>query len=346
MAVSRENLRLPAEWERQCGVMMTWPTLEADWKNRLDVVEHSLAMIGREISFRERLLVSCQDEARARGCLAEAGADLSRIRFEEMELNDIWARDHGPITVQRDGSLEILDFTFNGWGLKYGSNQDNQVTRRLASRGVFGGTPVRTLNMVLEGGSVESDGKGTLLTTTECLTSPNRNPEYSPAEIERKLTEYCGFSRVLWLDHGMIPGDDTDSHIDTLARFCNDHTIAYVGAGDGDSEVRASLEQMAQQLLAFRTVDGNPYRLVELPPPAVVHDDEGVRLPATYANFLIINDAVLVPSYDDLGDGDAVAILREVFSDREVVAVNCLGPVLLYGSLHCVTMQLPEGLLA
>jgi agmatine deiminase len=339
-------VRLPAEWERQSGVMMTWPTLEADWKDRLDDVEHSMALIGREISLRQRLLLSCQDAAHARECLAAVGADLSRVHFEEMLLNDIWARDHGPITIEHDGALEILDFTFNGWGLKYGSSQDNQITRRLSERGAFGNTRIRTLNMVLEGGSIESDGKGTLLTTTECLMSPNRNPEYSRAEIERKLGEYCGFSRVLWLDHGMIPGDDTDSHVDTLARLCNDHTIAYVGAKDEDPEVRASLEQMAQQLLTFRTADGSPYRLVELPPPAVVHDDDGMRLPATYANFLIINDAVLVPSYDAPGDEEALSILREVFQDREVVSVNCLGPVLLYGSLHCVTMQLPEGLLA
>ena len=189
------------------------------------------------------------------------------------------------------------------------------------------------------------DGSGTLLTTARCLLAPTRNPKLTQDGLEARLKELLGLDRILWLQHGHLTGDDTDSHIDTLARFCDARTIAYVACADPDDEHHAELKAMEEELRALRAADGRPYRLVPLPWPRARYDDDGRRLPATYANFLIINGAVLVPTYDDPADGPALARLRECFPGREIIGVDCLPLIYQYGSLHCVTMQLPEGVL-
>lgn len=339
-------VRFPAEWEPQSGVQLTWPNVEGDWRGHLDWMELSLAGIAREVSRRELALIVCSEPDRVTACLREAGADLDSVRLFEVESNDIWARDHGALTVLEDGHPVLLDFGFNGWGLKYPSNFDNQITRKLAVQGAFGATPVRTMDLVFEGGSIESDGAGTLMTTSTCLLSPNRNPAYDQARLEARLLKMFGAKRVLWLDEGHVEGDDTDSHIDTMARFCDAETIAYVGWQDAEASLREPLQAMEEQLRTFRTAEGRPYRLVALPGPVDMFDEQGDRLPAAHANFLIINGAVLVPTYDDPKDQAAIEILKGVFPTREVVGVDCRGPVLIYGSLHCVTMQYPKGVLA
>jgi len=345
LARTSATVRFPAEWERQSGVQLTWPNVDADWKGLIDLTEKSLADIAREISLRERVLIVCADPGRVRGFLDGVGANIESIAIHVLPSNDVWARDHGPVTVFEDGRPTILDFGFNGWGLKYPSNFDNQLTRRLSENGAFGGIPVRTMDLILEGGSLESDGEGTLLTTSRCLLSPNRNPALTKKELERRLKRCLGLRRVLWLDHGDIPGDDTDGHIDTLARFCDSRTIAYVGCDDPNDECYGSLKAMERQLRRFKTVEGEPYRLVRLPTASPVCDADGLRLPATYANFLIINGAVLVPTYGVPEDAVALESIRPCFPDREVVGIDCRGIILQYGSLHCVTMQFPEGVL-
>jgi agmatine/peptidylarginine deiminase len=268
--------------------------------------------------------------------------DYSRIFFREIPSNDTWARDHGPISVFVNGRPSILDFTFNGWGLKFPANLDNQITRRLYQSGVFDSAVEYHLikDMVLEGGSIESDGTGTVLTTTQCLFAPNRNEFRDTEEVEDYLKFLFGAQRVLWLHHGYLAGDDTDSHIDTLARFCNPETIAYVRCTDETDEHFAELSLMEKELQAFRTPEGKPYRLIPLPMAEAVHD-AGERLPATYANFLIINEAVLMPTYDSPLDEVAKAALQTAFPDRKIVGVNCLPLIKQHGSLHCVTMQIP-----
>ncbi len=324
--------------------MLTWPHAASDWGPWLDQVEPVFAHIAMAISRHEQVLVVCRDSAHRQHIetvMLQAGVAMDRIRWHGSASNDTWARDHGPITVLTDGRPQLLDFTFNGWGGKFDAALDNQITRRLYSAGAFGTAPLRSIDLVLEGGSIESDGAGTLLTTAQCLLAPTRNPQYSRSDIEDCLRTVLGFEHFLWLDHGYLAGDDTDSHIDTLARLCPNDTIAYVACDDPADEHYAALKAMATELETFRTRAGKAYHLVPLPWPKARFAADGRRLPATYANFLIINGAVLLPTYDDPADLEAGARLAQCFPDREIISIPCLPLIQQYGSLHCVTMQLP-----
>ena len=341
--------RLPAEWEPQSGVLLTWPHPGTDWAPVLSRVEPVFVRIGREVTRFERRLGACHDEdrrAHVAARLAEADVDLSRVVLAVVPSDDTWARDHGPITVYRGGRPAVLDYVFNGWGGKFEATLDDQIPSRLAGCGVFGHAACEVQDLVLEGGSIEVDGGGTLLTTRQCLLNPNRNPGLGQAEIEARLRTALGVTRFLWLSHGHLEGDDTDSHVDTLARLCDPRTIAYQSCDDRADPHHENLAAMAEELRAFRTAGGDPYRLLPLPWPRPCLAEDGRRLPATYANFLIVNDAVLVPTYDDPADRHALARLEDVFPDREIVGVPCRALVEQGGSLHCLTMQLPEGLLA
>ena len=253
----------------------------------------------------------------------------------EVITNDTWARDHGGITVFEDGRPVVCDFTFNGWGMKFAANFDNQITAQLFAQGVFEGYSYKNcLKFVLEGGSIESDGKGTLLTTAECLLSDNRN-NLSREEVEIRLKQYFGVDQVLWLNHGYLAGDDTDSHVDTLARLCPNDVITYVQCDDEADEHYDELKKMKKELVDFRTLDGKPFHLIPLPMADAVFVD-GERLPATYANFLIMNKAVLVPVYDSPKDNMALQQLQKAFPDREVIGIDCNALIKQHGSLHCV----------
>ncbi len=339
---------LPAEWAPQSGVMLTWPHPQTDWAPYLAEVEPVFIEIAKQVTLREPLLISAFDNthlAHIQQQLEQAGVALQKITFYQVSSDDSWARDHGPITILVNGQPTLLDFTFNAWGDKFESNLDNLITGKLHELGAFGSTPRQVINMVLEGGGIESDGKDTLLTTSACLLSDTRNPEMDKQQIEKQLCELFGLKRVLWLDHGYLAGDDTDSHIDTLARFCNEETIIYVSCDDPEDEHYPALKAMEQQLQAMTTSAGNPYKLIPLPWPGVKYNEEGKKLPASYANFLIINGAVLAPTYDDPQDALALEQLKTGFPDKEIIGINCLPLIWQYGSLHCVTMQLPAGVL-
>lgn len=240
----------------------------------------------------------------------------------------------------------FCDFKFNAWGLKFAADKDNLITRNLYQKGALRGEYLNYLGFVLEGGSIESDGRGTLLTTSECLLSPNRNGEMSRDEIGRYLADRFNLDKVLWLDHGYLAGDDTDSHIDTLARLAPDDTIIYVGCDDTADEHYESLLAMKRQLAGMTTKEGRPFNLIELPLPDAVYDEDGMRLPATYANFLILNESVLMPSYGQpKKDLLASQILKIAFPGREIRMIDCRALIKQHGSLHCVTMQLPENTL-
>ena len=343
-----QNLFVPPEWEAQSGVMLTWPHAHSDWAPRLMQVEPVFVEIARHISRWEKVLISCFDhthQIHIAHLLKSAGVPIAQIYLYVASSNDTWARDHGPITALTRHKPVLLDFQFNGWGGKYHAALDNGITQKLHARGAFGDTPLKTVDLVLEGGSIELDGAGNVLTTTRCLLSPARNPKLGRGQIEDKLKEWLGVKRVLWLEHGYLAGDDTDSHIDTLARFCNAHTIAYVACDDPHDEHYSELKQMEQELKALTTATGRSYDLVPLPWPRAKLNEQGERLPATYANFLIINNAVLVPTYNDPADKQALACLRDCFPNREIVDIPCLPLIFQYGSLHCVTMQLPADVL-
>ena len=337
--------RLPAEWEEQDGVLLAWPHKDSDWHPVLHEVEPVFVEIAKQISRYEQVVIIAPDKEAVKEKLCHAGAIMERVTICEIGSNDTWMRDFGPITVLEDEKPLLLDFFFNGWGLKFAADQDNQATRRLHQAGVFAETALKTVGLVLEGGSIESDGEGTLLTTEECLLGPNRNPHLSREEIETSLAETLGTEKVLWLGSGFLAGDDTDSHIDTLARLCPENTLLYVSCPDEKDLHFTALQQMALELESFRTHDGSPYRLIPLPWPSPRYDEDGQRLPATYANFLVINGAVLVPTYQDKNDTAALAAIREAFPGRAVIGIDCLPLIEQHGSLHCLTMQIPKGVL-
>ena len=340
------SYRLPPEWSPQSGVMLTWPRSDVEWNPDYASAERCHTAIAKEISLRQPVIITCMDAAHAeriRGYVRDAGGRPENLRIYPFPSNDAWARDHGPITVLKDGKLTLLDFIFNGWGTKYPHEEDNRLSRRLHQAGAFGATPMESIDLVLEGGSIEVDAEGTLLTTESCLLNKNRNPTLTRAEIEALLTKYLGIDRILWLKHGAIDGDDTDGHIDTLARLCDGRTIAYQACEDKTDPHYASLKAMENELQALRRKDGQPYKLVSLPWPQAVIDHTGRRLPATYANFLIMDSAVLVPTYNDPADAAALKALAGCFPGREIVGVPCRSLIYQYGSLHCVTMQFPKG---
>jgi agmatine deiminase len=340
------NVRLPAEWEEQDGVLLAWPHADSDWRDDLAAVEPVFVNIAREISRFERVLIVAPEISVVKEKLGKEGVDMQRVCLRQMPTNDTWARDFGPITVIEDGHPVLLDFGFNGWGLKFAANFDNRITGNLASSGVFGLSEIRIPGLILEGGSIESDGTETLLTTSECLLNANRNPHLGRKAIESALEQLFGSTHFLWLENGYLAGDDTDSHIDTLARLCPDDTIVYVQCNDPLDEHFTALSAMEAELQAFRSVDGRPYRLLPLPWPKACFDESGRRLPATYANFLVINNAVLVPTYQDQRDAAALETITQAFPHRKVIGIDCLPLILQQGSLHCVTMQIPKGVLA
>ncbi|WP_029328708.1 agmatine deiminase family protein [Bacteroides sp. 14(A)] len=338
------NAVLPAEWAPQSGIQLTWPHAGTDWAHMLTEVQACFAAIAREIAQRELLLIVTPEPEEVKKQIS-ATVNMQNVRFMECETNDTWARDHGAITMLDAEGASLLDFMFNGWGLKFASDKDNLITRQAVESGFLNGRYVNRLGFVLEGGSIESDGLGTLLTTSECLLSPNRNGQMSRDEIEDYLCSVFHLKQVLWLDHGYLAGDDTDSHVDTLARFCSPDTIAYVQCTDTQDEHYEALHQMEEQLKNFCTLNGTPYRLLALPMVDKI-EEEGERLPATYANFLIMSDAVLYPTYrQPENDQRAKEVLQEAFPEYEIVGIDCRALIKQHGSLHCVTMQYPAGVL-
>jgi agmatine/peptidylarginine deiminase len=324
--------RLPAEWEPQEGVQLTWPHAATDWAPMLDEITATYEVMAREIAKRERLLI-----------IAPASSSPSPLLPFHLPSNDTWARDHGFISLIDDqGHRRLLDFCFNGWGEKFTADLDNALNRRLYDAQALAGDYVSCLDFVLEGGAIESDGRGTVFTTSGCLLAPHRNQPLTKAQIEDRLKRELHAERILWIDHGNLIGDDTDGHIDTLVRICPDDTLLYMGCDNPDDEQYEELHLMEAELKTFRTIEGKPYRLLKLPMPRPIIF-EGERLPATYANFLVINGAVLCPTYaqPDL-DAEALRLIGEAFPEREIVGIDCRSIIKQHGSLHCCTMQYPS----
>jgi len=339
--------RLPAEWEPQAGVLLAWPHAETDWAERLADVESTYAALAAAITRFETAIICVADasvRARAHAALDAAGVDRSRCRLVEIEYDDTWLRDSGPLSLVAPDSFVLDDFRFTGWGGKFNASRDDRLIEGLFARGLFAANSQhRRIDWALEGGAIESDGAGSILTTWRCLHQ--RHPEHSRGQMNRILTDHLGAQRVLWLEHGYLQGDDTDAHIDTLARFAPGDAIVYQACEDGNDLHFPELARMRDELAGLRTQDGNCYRLVPLPWPRPILDD-GRRLAASYANYLVINDAVLVPAYDDPADDAAARVIAQAHPGRAAVQVPCRPLIWQNGSLHCVTMQVPQGLLA
>lgn len=341
-----ENRRLPAEWEPVEAVLMAWPHKDTDWLYVLDQAECCFAALAEAIAPYARVVMVTPDIERTRQLLSRIPND--RLLLVPCDTNDTWTRDYGPITIMVDGKPIPLDFGFNGWGLKFPAYLDNLITQALDSYGLWANEVGNHLNFILEGGSIESDGMGTVMTTDSVITSPNRNGGMTEQQTTDRLKALFGASRVVSLHSGALLGDDTDGHIDTLARFAPPgDIILYTGCADPADPHYKSLKAMRQELSRLRTTAGKPYRLEELPLPDAMYDTEGNRLPATYANFLIVNKAVIFPTYGrPLKDRMAADIVKEALPEYTIVPVDCSVLVLQHGSLHCSTMQLPVGTLA
>ena len=339
------SLRLPAEWEPQAAVLIAWPHADTDWAERLASVETTYVALAAAVTRCQKLVIVVPDESMREHVvelLNTSAVDLARVQFVLLPYDDTWLRDSGPITLKAaDASFQLTDFRFTGWGGKFGAEQDDALVAGLAEAGVFGHAAHKRVDWALEGGGIESDGAGTVLTTWRCLVQ--RHPEQSREEMSAILRDSLHASRVLWLDYGYLEGDDTDAHIDTLARFAPGNRIVFQACDDAADPHHDELQRMAAELAALRTVDGQPYHLHPLPWPQPIVD-HGRRLAASYANYLIVNGAVLVPAYDDPADDEAARIIGSAHPGREVVQVPCRPLIWQNGSLHCITMQLPAGL--
>lgn len=333
--------RLPAEWEPQSMVMLTWPHQKTDWNQYLEDITRTYVEMADAITQRERLLVVTPHPVEVGAILGRhlTASQMAQVTISYCKTNDTWARDHGPISLvgeDSDGKKKLLclDFCFNGWGDKFPADLDNKITRNVFSE-LFsdeilnGDIGSGNDDFVLEGGSIESDGKGTIFTTECCLMAPHRNQPLTKEEIEQEMKLRLKARSVVWLQHGAVPGDDTDGHIDTTVRLAPDDTIVYCHPAD------------KKELEALRTIGGKPYRLLELPTPEVEYDGE--VLPATYANFLIINGAVIVPVYDNPEkDRMACEIIQSAFPNRTIIPIDATVIVRQHGSIHCCTMQIPQ----
>ena len=323
----RHYNRYPAEFEEQSYIQIIFPHQKSDWSPYLEEARATFVAIICAIARFEPCLIVCDNCLHVKTLFR----DHHNLFFVQYRSDDTWARDCSCISVIEKGEVKLLDFTFNGWGGKFDATQDNAMNAYLSPDS-------HPVDFVLEGGAIESNGQGVLLTTSQCLKNPNRNPE---ADIESMLKQYLHVNEILWLHHGYLSGDDTDSHIDTLARFIDPHTIMYLTCKDSGDEHYQELRLMEKELKRFRQKDGTPYTLIPLPMTEPVYF-EGERLPATYANFLMINSAVIVPTYNDPHDEEALEIFKNTFRDREILSIDCSVLIRQHGSLHCVTMHFPR----
>lgn len=340
---SNIDLRLPAEWEAQDAVMVTWPDEDSNWGASIVQVERTLTTLVNTISQFERVIVACANPVNVKKLFANGKGNSVNIILYPVRSNDLWARDHGPITVYENGKAKLLNFRFNGWGGKYPYALDNRINESMAQEGAWPLESMESLHLTLEGGAVESDGQGTLLLNSKCVLNPSRNGAISQEEVEKELTKYLGAKRILWVHHGELAGDDTDGHIDTLARFCSPDTIAYTVCTNSEEPHFRALQALESELKRLQTSTAKPYVLIPFPLPSPIFDNAGEPLPANYANFLIINGAVLVPTYNDPMDAPSLEKMAGLFPDRKIIGIDCCQAICQFGAIHCMTMQLPMG---
>ncbi len=333
--------RMPAEWEPHAGTWLTWPRPEGiSFPDKYDTVPPVYAELIRHLVQVEDVNINVWNQEKedwVRGLLLKEKTPLERVHFHHFPAYEPWCRDHGPIFLKRDHERAIVDWDYNAWGGKYPPfDLDDAIPQHVAR---LRNLPLFSPGIVMEGGSIEVNGCGTVLTTTSCLLNPNRNPHLSKTEIEKYLCDYLGASQVLWLGDG-IAGDDTDGHIDDLTRFINPTTLVTVVEDDPSDVNFGVLQENLQQLQHFRNLDGSAFRVVTLPMPGVIEYD-GQRLPASYANFYIANKIVLVPTYRHKNDAVALAILQKEFPAHRVIGVDSTELIWGLGSFHCITQQEP-----
>ncbi|MCH5231214.1 MAG: agmatine deiminase family protein [Muribaculaceae bacterium] len=334
------------EWTPIEGVLLSLPHEATDWNYILDeAIAQYKRIVETMVDEGIHVVLLCPDRNEAEKIFDNNTS--RRITFIEIPYNDTWTRDYGPITILKHEELRLLDFGFNGWGLKFAADKDNLVNRHLNEKAFFSkGIYRNETAFILEGGSIDTDGRGTILTTTRCLCSPNRNGGLTKIQADAELRQRLGAQHILFLDYGELAGDDTDSHIDTLARMAPDNIIFFTGCRNVDDPHFEELLKMRAQLSMFRNAEGEPYNLVELPLPDPIYDEEGLRLPATYANYLVTEKVLFMPTYNQpQNDSLAMLTVKIAFPEHKVVGIDCTTLIKQHGSLHCATMQLPLGTL-
>jgi agmatine/peptidylarginine deiminase len=323
------SLRLPAEWEPQSGIQLTWPHANTDWKPYLEDITKVFVNMAKVITNEELLTVVTPETETVRKQLSKelTAAQLNNVIFYDIDSNDTWARDHAPLTlVSDDKETCILDFKFNGWGDKFEWTKDNNITSQLNNKGAFNSGYECDTDFVLEGGSIESDGKGSIFTTTFCLMAEHRNQPLTREEIEERLLKSLHAKRIVWLDYGQLIGDDTDGHIDTIVRLAPNDTILYNGCDDEKDEQYNDFNSLEEQLRQLKTLDGQPYNLLRLPMPDAIY--------------------VICPTYSQpIKDNIAMEVLQRAFPNHNIVGIDASVVIKQHGSLHCLTMQYPEGTL-
>ncbi len=334
------------EWETQFATLVTWPHPNGDWNPWLKLINTTYFSLVTHIARFQPVYVVCLDSKHVAYAQSQLNIVDDRIRFLPIAHNDTWIRDYGPITLRDEHNHYYwLNFTFNGYGNKYNAHADDAVTEHLGHISEFSAYQLQKIPFVLEGGSFDYDGDGTLITTAECLLHPTRNPNSNKESIETLLKEVLGVKRVLWLDHGFLMGDDTDSHVDMLARFINPNTIVYCQCQDPSDPHYAALQAMEKQLQSFVNIHQQPYHLIPLPQPhlrySVLQQQPNKRLPASYLNFIFVNGGILVSTFNDVYDEQVLAIFRELCPDRTVVPIDTRFLIEQGGGLHCATMQIP-----
>ena len=324
---------LIAEWEEQSAIIIAWPNKNTDWKENLREIEQTYIEIVQKITDHQLVIILSNEKSIKKNFSEEI---LKNIKIIIVDYNDTWTRDYIGLSIKTKQNFHLIDFKFNGWGGKYNFKKDNSINLQLFKQNIFSKVEFKYNNFVLEGGSIDSNGKGTILTTSKCLLNKNRNTNLNKEEIEKALSESLGIKKIIWLKNGHIPGDDTNSHVDTLARFCNEKTIAY---SVSDSKELKLLEKELTKIAIE-----NQYKLIPLKLPKPIFN-RGKQLPASYTNFLITNRKILVPIYGDKNDYCAISTLQNVFPKREVVGIDCREIIKQNGSLHCITMQVSKNLL-
>ena len=334
----------PAEWHLHAATWLSWPHKEESWPGKIDTIYKPYAQFIKEVSAGENVCINVLDEkikAFATSHLLEAGVNLSKIKFFFHATNDAWCRDHGPaflINPSAENKKVIVDWGYNAWGNKYPPYNFDDVIPTLIGEAY--NIPVYHPGIIMEGGSVDFNGKGTILTTTACLLNKNRNPHLSQSKIEEYLYNYYGAEQILWLGDGIV-GDDTDGHIDDITRFVNEDTVVTVIEENASDENYHLLKENLDSLHSMRLLNGKQLNIVELPMPSPV-EYEGQRLPASYAYFYIANEVVAVPTYRDKNDDKALSILTACFPDRKVVGIDSRDIIWGLGSWHCLSQQEPS----
>ncbi|MEA3512505.1 MAG: agmatine deiminase family protein [Campylobacterota bacterium] len=333
----QKNKRLPAQWESQEFVQLVFPHKDTDWNRYLDEAIDTFVNIAVAIQKFQKCLIVAKNLTYVKSLFK----NKNNLTFVTIDSDDTWSRDFGGITIEENNKQIVLNFSFNAWGKKFPYKKDDKITTQLKLKGLLKQYSHKTIPFVLEGGAIDSDGEGVVMTTTKCMMEKNRNPRLTQNTIDKKLKEYLGAQKILWLNSGELVGDDTDSHIDTLARFCPNNIIVYQSCDDKTDEHYEVLKNMEKELHNFTNINGLNYKLVALPWISAKYDGND-RLPATYVNFLIINGAVLVPTYKDKNDEVVLDIFKTIFPKRDVLGIDCTTLIRQHGSLHCVTMQYPK----